>query len=499
MSVAPPEYWSDNLNYMKLLLQIILVSWLLCGLVYAQSLFYGVGEKEDWMGTYFQGRKIGFTRTQTRWTPEAIEVDSKVFFQIRSESTNQSITINQKTRLSSEFKLLDFSLFQEVAGHRKQVEGRMEGNRLTYRVTSRGFDKEQFIDLPPKALPSSTFLLNLLVNGLRVGQKGTLPLFMESFLMLVGLDYEVLRRENLEYEGIPVETFVVKQKFSGMETTIWVAEDGSVVKETNNQGFESFKESAEVAQKLDEPITVSSLIKMSLVKPRQPIERPSRLREIIFHFKPLRFFDLIPQDHRQKIITTETLPDGFHRTTLVVKTEPEMIAGFSSWPNQSSQDPKYLKESEEVQSKHPMIRALAQEIVGDTQNDWQVAQDINRWVHNNLEKELVDTVTALDALHERRGECQSHTYLYTALARAANIPARIVNGLVYSKEYSGFLYHAWPEVYVGEWRALDPTFGQNLVDATHIKLTEGTKDGFLGLMEFVGKVEIDWTTMRETK
>ena len=150
MSVAPPEYWGDNLNDMKLLLQIILVSWVLGGLVYAQPLFYGVGEQEDWMGTYFQGRKIGFTRTQTRWTPEAIEVDSKVFFQIRSESTNQSITINQKTRLSSEFKLLGFSLVQEVTGHRKQVEGRMEGNRLTYRVTSRGFDKNNPSTFHPK-------------------------------------------------------------------------------------------------------------------------------------------------------------------------------------------------------------------------------------------------------------------------------------------------------------------------------------------------------------
>jgi hypothetical protein len=481
---------------MKLLAQTILFLWVFCGSVYAQPLFQGVGEQEDWMGAYFQGRKMGFTRVQTRWTPEAIEVDSTVFFQIRSESVDQSTTIKQKTRLSSDFKLLGFSLLQEITGHRQQVEGRMDGNRLNYRVRSRGFDKEKSMDLPPDALPSSTFLINLMVNGLEVGQKGTLPLFLESFQMMVDLEYEVLHRESLEYEGKPVKTFAIKQRFGGIETTMWVAEDGSVIKETTNQGFESFKESAEVAQKLDEPLTVSSLITMSLVKPSQPIDRPGRVREIIFHLKPLRSPDLVPQDHRQKILTTEAMPNGFYRTTLAVKTEPEMIAAPSSWPKQSSQDPKYLEESAEVQSRHPMIRALARELVGDTQNDWQVAQDINRWVHINLEKELVDTVTALDALHERRGECQSHTYLFTALARAAGIPTRIVNGLVYSQEYAGFLYHAWPEVYVGEWRALDPTFGQSAVDATHIKLTEGTKEGPFGLMEFVGKVEIDWSTTR---
>ena len=478
---------------MKLLFQIFLVAWMFCGAVYAQPFFYGAGEHEDWMGTYYQGRKIGFTWVQTRWTPEAIEVDSKVFFQIRSESTEQSTTINQNTQLSSDFKLLSFSLMQEVTGHRKQIEAKMKGNRLTYRVTSRGFDQEQFIDLPPEALPSSIFLLSLLANRLEVGQKGSLPLLLEPFLILVSLDYEVLRQERLEYEGKPFETYVIKQKFSGIETTLWLAKDGTVIKETNNKGFESFKEPANVAQKIDEPLSVSNLITMSLVKPSKPINRSDRLREIIFHLEPLRSSDLVPQDHRQKVLKTEALPNDFYRVTLQVQTESERITGFSNWPTKSLLYAKYLEESTEVQSHHPMIESLAQELAGETKNDWEVAQEINRWVYLNLGKELVDTVTALDALYERRGECQSHTYLFAALARAVGIPTRIVNGLVYSKEYAGFLYHTWPEVYVGEWRALDPTFGQSEVDATHIKLTEGAKEGPFGLMEFVGKLDIDWS------
>ncbi|SVD02270.1 uncharacterized protein METZ01_LOCUS355124, partial [marine metagenome] len=163
---------------MKLFLQIILIFWAFCGSVYAQPLFLGSGEREDWMGTYFQGRKMGFTRVQTRWTPKSIEVDSTVFFQIRSKSIDQSTTINQKTRLGPDFKLRGFSLLQEITGHRQQVEGRVEGNRLIYRIKSRGFDKEKSIEFPPGTLPSSTFLLNLLADGLKAGQKGTLPLFL---------------------------------------------------------------------------------------------------------------------------------------------------------------------------------------------------------------------------------------------------------------------------------------------------------------------------------
>ena len=482
---------------MKFLSQAILILWMLCGTVYAQPLFQGSpllqdsGEREDWMGTYFQGQKIGFTRVQTRWTPKSIKVDSTVFFQIRSKSIDQSTTIHQKTQLNPDFKLHSFSILQEITGHRQQVEGKMQANQLNYRIKSRGFDREKSIEFSEETLPSSTFLLNLMAKGLQVGQKGIVPLFLEPFQMMVDLEYEVLRKENLEYEGQTVETFAIEQKFSGIETTLWVAKDGSVIKETTNQGFESFKESAQVAQKLDEPLTVSSLITMSLVKPDRPINKADRVRKVIFYLQPLRSPDLVPQDQRQKLLKAEKLSNGLYRATLEVKTDPEW--SLPSEVGVAGPDPKYLEDSAEVQSRHPMIRALARELTGEQHNAWQIAKDINRWVHLNLEKELVDTVTALDALHERRGECQSHTFLFTALARAANIPTRIVNGLVYSAEYEGFLYHAWPEVYVGEWRALDPTFGQDRVDATHIKLTEGTSECLFRLMEFVGKVEIDWS------
>ena len=81
--------------------------------------------------------------------------------------------------------------------------------------------------------------------------------------------------------------------------------------------------------------------------------------------------------------------------------------------------------------------------------------------------------------------------LFTALARVAGIPTKVVNGLVYSEDYGGFLYHAWPEVFVGQWRALDPTLGQDSVGATHIKLTENEREDPLKLMEFVGRVGIE--------
>ena len=461
-------------------------------IAHSYPLFEGTGEREDWLGTYYKGRKMGFTKSKTRWGPKGVVMNSMVFFKIGSESADQSTTIKQTTWLNPDFRLSRFSLMQEIAGHRQRVEGKLEGNELRYRTKSLGYNKEKTLEFTTKTAPSSTFLINLVSRGLKVGQQGNLQLFMEPLQIMVDLEYEVLREETVQYLGSIINTFVIRQRFSGIESTLWVAHDGTVFREMTNMGFESFKEEPEVAQKIDEAMTVSNIITMSLVKPEKPVPRPQSKHDLIYRIQPLKSLKALPEDHRQKVLEVEKQDDGKYITTIRVKSEPKKFGILSLEKGKVEPDPRYLEDTAEVQSNHKMIQALARELSADSKTKWQLAKSINLWVHLNLKKEMVDTVTALDALLERRGECQSHTFLFTALARASGIPTRMVYGLVYSKEYEGFLYHAWPEVYVGEWRAMDPTYGQDRVDATHIKLAENSSENPFRLMEFVGKISIRW-------
>lgn len=453
---------------------------------------FALGETTEWMGTYFKGKKLGFTFARMRVTDDEITVDSKVFFQLKAAGVNQATTFSQNTRLTPDLRLKDFSLVQVIMGSRQQVDARLENGKLIYRVTGLGFDKTKSIPFPANIAPSSTFILNIIRDGLVVGKKGKIPIFMEPFQMLMDVEYNILRKEPFEYLGKKVETYVIFHRVGGMESTLWVSAGGSVMREMTSQGFESRKEPEHIATDLgDEVMTVSSLITLTLVKPGKKISRPGEKRRMKMRLSQMRTPGLIPQDHRQKVLHSEKSADGTYASVLLVNTEPVKVKQAVLRPVVSFSQPEYLEDSAEVQSKHPQIRILAKELVGDTKDAWKAARKINLWVYRNLEKELVDSASALNALKERRGECQSHTYLFTALARAAGIPTKIVNGLVYSPKYQGFLYHAWPEVYVGEWRALDPTFGQDVVDATHIKLSEGQKDSQFKLMEFVGKVKIE--------
>ena len=108
-----------------------------------------------------------------------------------------------------------------------------------------------------------------------------------------------------------------------------------------------------------------------------------------------------------------------------------------------------------------------------------------------VKDEIVDSFSALEVLHTRKGECQAHAMLYTAMARAAGVPTRLAGGLVYM-EGMGFLYHAWAESYADGWVSVDPTFNQVGVDATHIKLVEG-RDwiSLLQLGKVVGQIRAE--------
>jgi len=453
---------------------------------------FPLGETSEWMGTYFKGKKLGFSFAKMNVTATGITINSKVFFRLKSGGVDQSTTFNQVTHLTLDLRLKDFSLVQEILGQRQKVDGHIENGKLVYRVVGLGFDKTKSIPFPPNVAPASTFLLNIVRDGLQVGKKGKFPIFMEAFQMLVDLEYKILRKESFEYDGKPVDTFVIYQQVAGMESTLWVTANGTVMKEMTSNGFESLKEPEHIALDLgDEAMTVSSLITFSLVKPGRDIPHPGKKRRMKMKLSKMRSPDLIPQDHRQKVLRSEQSADGTYSSVLLVNSESGEVARPVARPVSGFARPEFLEDTAEVQSKHPLIRTLAKELVGETKDAWKASKQINLWVFSNLKKELVDSVSALNALRTRKGECQSHTYLFTALARAAGIPTKIVNGLVYSPQFQGFLYHAWPEVYVGEWRALDPTFGQDTVDATHIKLSEGGKEDQLKLMEFVGRVQIE--------
>ena len=139
----------------------------------------------------------------------------------------------------------------------------------------------------------------------------------------------------------------------------------------------------------------------------------------------------------------------------------------------------YLKSTPTISADQEPIRRQAKEIVGDETKPLKVSELLEHWVFRHLRKTTAaNASTALDVLKTLAGDCTEHTLLFLALARASGIPARRVGGVVYGGGNPPlFAWHAWAEIHDGsQWVSIDPTWDQVFVDATHLKLSEGSDD-----------------------
>jgi transglutaminase-like putative cysteine protease len=150
----------------------------------------------------------------------------------------------------------------------------------------------------------------------------------------------------------------------------------------------------------------------------------------------------------------------------------------------------FLRATPALQSEHPDLVAKAREITAASRTPEEKARAIGDWVYRNVAKQTtISLPSALDVLKTLAGDCNEHTYLFAALARAAGLPSRIHAGLAYHE--GAFYYHAWPDVWTGRWLEMDPTWGQPAVDATHISLAEGELGSQLQLVKVLGRLKIE--------
>ena len=143
-----------------------------------------------------------------------------------------------------------------------------------------------------------------------------------------------------------------------------------------------------------------------------------------------------------------------------------------------------------IQNADPRIRTQAHDILGGELDPARAAERLTHWVATHVRKQATAGLpNAVRVLGQLRGDCNDVTVLYVALARAAGLPARPVAGLL---DVGGRLYyHAWPEVYLGRWVAVDPLLDQFPADAAHLRLIVGGLARHAQLIRFLGRMKVE--------
>lgn len=157
------------------------------------------------------------------------------------------------------------------------------------------------------------------------------------------------------------------------------------------------------------------------------------------------------------------------RVDVSVSGAVQIFAGFRTFPKPTeSVLSDNLKETEYWQSNDPKIKALAQEL--------KTPKAIYNYVSTTLKYDFsrvqpnVQRMGALNALQNpSQAICMEFTDLFIAIARAAGIPAREINGYAYTENPQlqplslvADVLHSWPEYYdkdKGAWIPIDPTWG----------------------------------------
>ncbi len=134
-----------------------------------------------------------------------------------------------------------------------------------------------------------------------------------------------------------------------------------------------------------------------------------------------------------------------------------------------------------LQSDHERIRAIAAPVARLDAGDRRKMELLLERARPYLARiDFTGHYSALETVRRRAGDCTEAAVLLAALGRAAGIPTRVANGLVYSRaRYHGvsnaFMPHSWTLAYVdGEWRSFD--LALDAFDSSHIALTIGDGD-----------------------
>jgi transglutaminase-like putative cysteine protease len=300
-------------------------------------------------------------------------------------------------------------------------------------------------------------------------------------------------RTTLGGGGVEVPVSIVEELEDGdrVAPRVLVSDDGRILETRVGDGMVIKVEPAELARRLD-AVDLFSTLRVPLPGPL-PREVPMA---ITYGLRGVpRGFDL--DDPRQR-----ARPGAEGETILTVTArEPAAQAPGRDVPRgkPAERGDEDQATTIEIDWDHPGIRALAAATVGATPGAWAASKKLSNEVYRRMEKVYGQSRDrASEILEEGKGDCTEHTRLFVALARASGIRAREVKGLVYANYGQGgpgLYWHAWPEVKVGdEWIAVDPTFGQDVADATHIALGRGSRQDAIAL---VGALKVTRTDARK--
>ncbi|MCP4110564.1 MAG: transglutaminase domain-containing protein [Desulfobacteraceae bacterium] len=435
-----------------------------------------VSERNTWMNIFQNGRKIGFSHSVFSKKEKGYYLQETLFMRINTMGMIQDINFRTEGNLNFDFTLSSLSFEIRSGRFSFSGQGTVSGNRLSVKTQGSGP-----IDIKLKKKPylAAGILDAVRAAGVKTGDKLYFDIFDPGTMSQERVTVKILGKENITNMGLEEPATKVSMNFKGMTQLAWISEIGEVLKQEGMLGITLEKTGKTDALFGLEIQSSEDLTAAVAVDPGTPVENAAKLRMLKLEISGTEYDGLYLDGGRQRLegniltILMESLPD--------IKTS-ELV-------NLPESDKKFLKPTPFIQSDNKKIIKLAQKIVAVDDTPLEKTGKLLKWIRDNIEKRPVLSLPdAVSTLENRMGDCNEHSVLFAALARAAGIPAKIEAGLVYMD--GRFYYHAWNLVYIGEWVTADSLFGQFPADVTHLRFASGEQEEQLDLMGVIGNIKL---------
>jgi len=455
---------------------------------YRGLLAHGALIMGNWMKVEYDGVHVGYSHSKV----DTVEGDPLIQYQVMNKTvlhlnilgTLQRIFVESSSSLDAMYRLQAIDFTMNSKQYSMELGARRNTGEQYDVVMKTGAGEQTFsIQIPDDAIIYSP-MLELSLKELAPGDSMTIRLYEPISMQPQNVIVKALRKETLQHRGEDVETTVLESQLKGMAALSWLDATGKTLRQETPMGWTMVEASPEEALQFGGQAAGSADILRAMSVPS---------KGVIFNQEDLKTLTVrvsnaaIEQDalRSARQVVTQVDATGIEMTLLPGPDFGEAVVEPLIDPS------PYLASTPFVQSDHAEIQMKARQITLGALSTQARIVSLYNWVHTSIKKNpAISLPSALDVLKTGEGDCNEHTYLMVALARALDIPAKIQVGLVYNQ--GSFYYHAWPALYDGSgWLEMDPTLGQRQVDASHLALLSGEIGDQLALLGVVGRMEIE--------
>ena len=480
-----------------------------CLALAATSLSKANSEEIEYFAVFMEGKKVGHAIQSRVEADGKVTTSEKVSITISRAAVPVTIDMTETCIETTDGKPLGFEVIQNLGIMTMKMAGTVdEKGMVNVTTTSMGSKQESTMQWPSGAVMAEGLLLLSQRKGLKQGTTYTARIFSPGILQALDAQIQIGAKQNIDLLGRVVASTEVTTTYSvpgagEIVSTSYVDEDLRVQKSTVPiVGIQVELVACAKAFALGENDVFEVVEKLFLPSP-EPLDDVQSAKSISYILSLTEEANdlMIPPNDNQKV---QRLKNG----TVIVTVEPVAAPAGARFPYKGKNKTllEATKPNRFLQSDHKKIIDLARRAVGDTKDAAEAVKQIEAFVAEYIENKSLSVgyASAVEVADSKQGDCSEHAVLTAAMCRAVGIPAQVVTGIAYVKEFAGvkdtFGGHAWVQAYIGaddgKWVGLDAAFkgtGRDGYGPGHIALAvgNGNPEDLLNLVTTLGRFKID--------